>query len=130
MARRTNHPLKTLFLLAVLGGVAWGAYEFIYRRGILRHEATHLDVEETRESVRTAIFAEFESDPCLVTLDEISYRANEDHFRVRVTVSHDCYDQAREICERIAAIGSSVTDQSFGVFAYDRGGNLLVKFIQ
>ena len=130
MAQRTNHPLKTLFLLVVLAGVGWGAYEFVYKRGILRSEPTQFDVKETRETVRAAIFAEYEAELCLEEVGEISYRANEDHFRIRVTISDECPDKAREICERIAAIGSEVTDQSFGVFAYDRGGSVIAKFIQ
>lgn len=130
MAKRTDHPLKTLLLLAVLAGVGWGAYEFVYKRGVLRSEPTQFDVKKTRETLRAAIFEEFESNLCLAEVGEISYRANEDHFRVRITISDECRDQAREICERIAAMGREVTDQSFGVFAYDRGGTVIAKFIE
>ena len=130
MAKRTNHPLQTLFLLAIVAAVGWGAYEFVYKRGILRSEPTQFDVKETRETLRAAIFEEFDSDLCLEEVGAIAYRANEDHFRVRITISDECRDRAREICERIAAMGSEVTNQSFGVFAYDRGGTVIAKFIQ
>ena len=130
MAKQTNHPLKTLVLLAIVAAVGWGAYEFVYVRGILRSEPTQFDVQDTREKVRNAIFEELVSDPCLLSMDEISDRANEHHFRVRVTVTDECTEGARALCETIAEIGSRTTQHTFGVFAYDRGGNRVAKYVQ
>lgn len=130
MARRTNHPLKTLFMLALTALAGWGAYEFIYVRGFLKAEPSEINIQETRERVRSGILDAFAKDLCLITVDEIAYRANEDHFRVRVTLSHECSDTAREMCEEIANAITDDVDESVGVFAYDQAGNLLGKFIE
>lgn len=130
MASRTNHPLKTLFLLAVVAGIGWGAYEFLYVRGILRPEVTSIDAKETRERVRELIMDAYEKDLCLYSVDEIAYRANEDHFRIRITLSPDCHDRARELSQDIVELVTEEVDESVGVFAYAKGGNLLAKFIE
>jgi len=131
MAQRTNHPLKTLFLLAVLTVIGWAAYEFIYVRGVLRGDPpSHIDIDETRERVRTVILEAFAEDRCLMAVDDITYRANEHHFRIRVTLSHECGDQAREMCEEIANAATDAVEESLGVFAYDQAGNLLAKYIE
>ena len=130
MARRTNPPLKTLFLLALTALVAWGAYEFIHVRGILKGEPAQIDIQATRERVRSGILEAFEKDLCLITVDDISYRANEHHFRVRVTLSHECSGEARRMCEDIANAVTDQVDESLGVFAYDQAGNLLAKYLE
>lgn len=130
MSKRTNHPLKTLFLLAVVGAVAWGAYEFLYVRGILRMETTTVDVQETREKVRQLILDAYAKDLCLHDVDEISYRANENHFRIRITVSDECHERAREIAQDITELVSAEVDETVGVFAYDGAGNLIAKFLE
>ena len=130
MAQRTNHPLKTLLLLAILALVAWGAYEFLVVRGILKREPSQIDVQATRERVRSAILDAFAKDLCLLTVDDINYRANEDHYRIRVTLSHECSDQAREMCEEIVNAATGEVKESLGVFAYDQAGNLLGKYLE
>jgi len=130
MAQRTNHPLKTLFLLAVLAVTGWAAYEFIYVRGVLRGEPSEIDIQEVREKVRTAILDAYAKDPCLLMVDDISYRANVEHFRIRVTLGHECTDQARDLCADIANAVTDLVDESLGVFAYDQAGNLLGKYIE
>jgi len=130
MSQRTNHPLKTLFLLAVVAAIGWGAYEFIYVRGILRPESSEIDVQETRERLRTAILDAFETELCLKTVDEVSYRATENHYRIRITLGHDCVERARDLCVAVAASVTDQVDESLGVFAYDAAGNLMAKFIE
>lgn len=130
MAARTNHPLKTLLLLCLVAGVAWLAYEFIYVRGILKGHPEQIKQGAIIDEARATILEAFENDLCLLTLDEIVYRANEDHYRIRVTVSHECTDQSRDMCREIAELASSVLDDTVGVFAYDQAGNPVAKFIQ
>jgi len=130
MAQRTNSPLKTLFMLALFALAAWGAYEFIYVRGILRREPSKIDIDATRERVRSAILDAFAKDLCLLTVDEVSYRANEEHFRVRITLSDQCSAEAREMCEEIVRTVTDQVDETLGVFAYDQAGNLVGKYIE
>ena len=129
MSQRTNHPLKSLLLLAVVAAIGWGAYEFVYRRGILKGEPSTVDIQDTRERVRSAILDAFAKDLCLLSVDEISYRAKESHFRIRVTLSFECTDQAREMCEEIASVAAGVVDDPLGVFAYDQAGNPLAHYV-
>ena len=48
----------------------------------------------------------------------------------RITLSYECYEEARSICKRIAAIASEIADESAGVFAYDKAGNPVAKYVQ
>ena len=130
MSRRTNHPLKTLFLLVVVGGVAWGAYEFLHVRGVLRGKTTTIDVNKTREAVRTLILDAYRDDLCLEEVEEISYRANEKHFRIRVVVKYECRDQAREMGKNIVSLADDAAEQSISVFVYDAAGNLIAKVFE
>lgn len=130
MAQRTNHPLKSLFLLAIVGALGWGAYHFVYKGGLLTHEPSQIDVKKTRERVRSLLLDAFADDLCIQSIDEVAYRANEGHFRIRVTLSHTCGDQARELCEEIVNAADDEVEETLGVFAYDQAGNLLGKYVQ
>lgn len=130
MSKRTNHPLKTLFLLAVVGAVAWGAYEFLYVRGVLRGETTTIDVDKTRQEVRTLILDAYRDDPCLEEVEGISYRANEQHFRIQITVNYECRDQAREMCRNIVSLAADAAEQSISVFAYNGAGTLMARSLE
>jgi len=130
VSARTNHPLKTLLLLCVVAGVGWLAYEFIYKRGILKGHPEPTKERALIDETRSTILEAFEHDLCLMTLDEIVYRANEDHYRIRVTVSQECTEQARDMCREIAELAADVLDTTVGVFAYDQAGNPVAKFIQ
>jgi len=129
VAARANHPLKTLFLLACLAGAAWLAYEFVYVRRIFHSEPAPEDVKAMLDDLEDALLEAYESDTCILDIQRPVYRPRENHFRVNIVVDHGCVDDARNLCRRVAEFTKERVSGDVSVYAHDRGGVLMAKWI-
>ena len=130
MARRTNHPLKTLFLLLVTAGVAWASWEYVHVRGVFKMEPEVFVAREILDNVRDMVLERYEDDVCFLELGPVHYRPKESHYRVEFTVADGCLDSARGMCEDIAGLVHDEVNDSVGVFAFNAAGNPVARFVE
>jgi hypothetical protein len=127
---RTNHPLKTLFLLAVLGGAAWAGYEFLWVRKILSPApAAPVLTEEEQASIRDAILTGMEDEDCFVELGSMNLRPHEGIWRIDVVVEDACWSEARSLCRKVADIVEQRFRVPASVFAYDRAAHEVAHYV-
>ncbi len=128
--KRTDHPLKTLLLLIVLAGIAWAGYEFIHVRKILTPEAQAFVPREVLDRVRETVLDAYSDNVCFYELGPVHYRPRENHYRLEFVIADECYPDARGLCEDIAYMVRDQVHDSVGVFAYNRAGNPIAKYLK
>ena len=130
MAKRTDHPLKTVLLLVILAGIAWAGYEFIHVRKILTPKAQAFVPKEVLDEVRESVLDAYADNVCFSEIGPVHYRPKERHYRVEFTVEDVCLHDARQMCEDIAYLVHDHVHKSVGVFAYNAAGNPVAKFLK
>ena len=130
MAKRTNHPIKTLLLLGIVAGAAWAAYEFIHVRKVLKPEQRTFVATEVLDSIRKNILDAYAEDVCFLELGPVHYRPREDHYRVEFTVADECVHSAMAMCQDIASLVHDQVGDQVGVFAYNTAGNPLARYVE
>lgn len=129
-ARRTDHPLKTLFLLGLLATVSWAAYEQVYVRRIFGGTGGFEQVDgDRRDRIRDAILQTFGNDDCFEELGPLQYRYKEGQYRIDLVVSEVCVDDARGLCERVADLLQDDFSVKAGVFAFDGVGREVARYV-
>jgi hypothetical protein len=130
MARRTNGPLKTMVLLALLGAAGYLTYDILVVKKVLAGGAPAPTVSDgQRQRIREALLARLDKNPCFLELGPMVYRAREDRWRIDIQVSDGCIEEAKEVC-RIAA--ETVRDDfrvDVSVWAFDGGGREIARFV-
>ena len=130
MAKRTDHPLKTLALLAIVAGIGWAGYEYIHVRKVLTPTVKVFVPKEELEAIRGSILDAYADSVCLYEMGPVHYRAKENHYCVEFTISGECEEDARGMCEDIAHLVHERVKNPVGVYAFSRGGNPLAKFLR
>jgi hypothetical protein len=122
-APRTNSPLKTLVLLALLGVASYFAYEYLYVRRILSGGPKAAVVtSEEREQIRDAILARLGNRPCFREVGPMSFRARENQWRVDIIVDTDCGRDVSDMCQDVCEMLSDDFRLTASVWAYDDVG--------
>lgn len=128
--KRTDHPLKTLLLLVILAGVAWAGYEFLHVRKVLTPKVQVFIPKEVLQQVRDEVIDAFSDNVCFYEMGPVHYRPKEDHYRVEFTIADQCVHEARQMCEDIAYLVYEQVHDSVGVFAFNRAGNPVAKYLK
>jgi hypothetical protein len=123
MARRTNSPLHTTILLALLAGAGYLAYEYLYVRKVLANAGAPATVsKKDRDQIREAVLGRFSEDECFAELTAMSYRAKEDHWRLDLVVADGCAEGARTLCWDVAEYLRDEFRLEVSVWAFDSAG--------
>ena len=130
MSSRVNPPWKSFLLFLVVGGIAWGGYEFLYVRKILSGGKTDLLSQDQRDQIRERIVAIYSNEPCFVNvLGNISWRVRDDFYRVEITVTDGCEERARAICREIVELLEEEYKVRSSVWAFDSGSRQVANHV-
>jgi hypothetical protein len=131
MARRTNSPVKTTFLLIVLAGAGYLAYDLLVVRKVFDMGSGHVSVDDgQRKEIRDALLARLDKNPCFLELGPMSFRAKEDRWRIDLTVADGCIgDEAQDVCRSAAEVVMDDFRLQVSVWAYDDSGREIAHFI-
>lgn len=125
MSGRVRHPLKSLFLLLVLGA---GALYVWNHREWLQSDASHLLPETKKAEILERIRRTVLEDRCYVAMrGSLNWRPNEQRYRLDITVMENCEPEARRLCEEIASIITELAQVPATVIAYDDTGREIAR---
>jgi hypothetical protein len=122
---RVRHPLKSLFLLLVLG--AGAAYVWNHRDWF-QNDPSQLLPEARKAEILERIRRTVLDDRCYVAMrGSLNWRPNEQRYRLDITVMENCELEARRLCEEIATIISELAQVPATVIAYDDTGREIAR---
>ncbi len=105
---------RTLIHLAVLAGLGWLAYEFVWVRRMGSAEAPPPLQQDRAEAISDRIAAVFEPHECFVAVRGAPlWRPRERWYRIEILVANGCEAQAGPLCQAV----SDMVDREFGVSA-------------
>jgi hypothetical protein len=120
MSARVNHPLKSLFHFVLLAALAWGAYEFVYKRRIFQPaEAAQPFGSDRADEMRDTILKVFGEHDCLLEVRSIILRHRDNIYRIEIQLADGCTPEARDLCRSISRLMDEELDLKAQVWAYD-----------
>lgn len=131
MSSRVDTPWKTVFRLAVLAALAWGGYELVVVRGVLR-PAPAADApvpEEVVREIHDRVAEEYRNDPCYLGVGPIVHRPRENRYRVDLLVDAGCAGQAKGMCQEVSELVARITRADVEVWAYTSSYAPLARYV-
>ena len=127
--RRSNHPLKSLFLFAVVGAAAYLAYDVIIARGMFRVEGRTFLASEARDRVRERVLAVIGGHECFRELGPLTYRPRDDAYRLEIVVSDGCTEEVQTLCMEAADAVFDETGRDCQVWAINAVGSPVARYL-